>query len=59
MTTVVIMPRPQWPQWLRRKPLAPSPIPEAARETKEIAQEVTLVVADLRKLNDVREAKLR
>jgi len=50
--------RPNWLRW-HRKPPESSPIPQAAKETNQVAVEVARVVDELRRMNDLREAKLR
>lgn len=51
--------RPNWLRWRRQSTLDPSPIPQASAETTRIAAEVARVVDQLRRMNDLREAKFK
>lgn len=55
MTSVV--PHWSWLPW-RRPQLEPSPIPQAAAQTRRIADEVSRVVDELRRMNDNREGQV-
>ena len=45
--------------WRARREPEPSPIPEAVQETRRLAAEVSRVAEQLRRVNDLRESRLR